>query len=105
MLKFVHEFEEDPPSSDLTVEISPPQGAIVGVRVDGKAVLIYANARGFTHLAKLFAELGMRDLEDEYHFHVGPNFEEKGYDHDKEVTVMRLSRVLSDNEKLFRSAN
>jgi len=105
MLKFIHEFEEDPALSDLSVEISPPEGAIVGVRVDGNAVLLYANALGFTHLAKLFAELGVRDLEDEYHFHVGPNFEESDYDHDRELTVMRFDSKRPDDEKQVRGAN
>ncbi|HEY2034151.1 MAG TPA: hypothetical protein VGH02_10745 [Rhizomicrobium sp.] len=105
MLKFIHEFEEDPALGDLSVEISPPEGAIIGIRVDGNAVPLYANSSGFTHLAKVFAELGVRDLEEEFHFHVGPNFEASGYDHGKELTVMRLSRVLPDNEKQVGGAN
>ena len=105
MLKFIHEFEEDPALSDLSVEVTPPNGAVVGVRVDGNAVLLYANSSGFMHLAKIFAELGVRNLEDEYHFHVGPNFEASDYDHGKELTVMRLDRALPDKEKQVGGAN
>jgi len=101
MLKFVHEFEEDPQWGDLSVGLAPPEGAIVGVRVDGKAVLLYANSAGFLHLARIFAELGTRDLEEEYHFHAGPDFEEMGGGPNEiELTVMKLNRQLPRDEKL-----
>ena len=100
MLKFEHVFEDDPPLSDLTVSIAPPKDAIVGVRVDQKAVLLYANAEGFLHLAKIFAEIGTRDLEEEYHIHVGPDFEDGGCGPDEiELSIMRLSRRLPREEK------
>ncbi len=105
MLKFIHEFEEDPPLSDLSVNIGLPEGAIAGVRVDGKAVLLYANAAGFLHLARIFSELGTRDLEEEYHFHVGPDFEDGGGGPDElEFTIMRLNRRLPRDEKLHRGS-
>jgi hypothetical protein len=101
MLKFVHEFEEYPPLSTRTQDISLPEGAIVGVRVDEKAVLLYANSTGFLHLARLFAEIGTRDLEDEFHFHVGPDFENMGGGPGEvELTVMRLNRRLPGDEKM-----
>ena len=100
MLKFEHTFEQDPALSDLTVDQNMPDGAIAGVRVDGKAVLLYANAAGFIHLARLFAELGVRDLVDEYHIHFGPDFEDGGCGGDEvELTVMRVSHSLPRNAK------
>ncbi|MGA9797339.1 MAG: hypothetical protein WBQ17_17575 [Rhizomicrobium sp.] len=102
MLKFIHEFEEDPPLSDLTVDLNLPAGALAGVRLDGHAVLLYANSAGFTHLAKIFAEIGARDLEEEYHFHVGPDFESGGEQSEFELTVMKLSRRLPLDEKRVR---
>ena len=105
MLKFVHEFEEDPPLSDLTVDQNMPKGAFAGVRADGNAVLLYANAAGFTHLPRLFAELGTRDLVDEYHMHFGANFEDGGSEPDQlEFTVMRLTHPLPCDAKILKGA-
>jgi hypothetical protein len=103
MLKFVHEFEDDPPLGDLTVDLELPEGAIAGVRVDGNAVLLYANASGFLHLARIFAEIGTRDLEEQYHFHVGADFEHsRSADDGIELTVMKLSHRLPRDEKRVR---
>jgi hypothetical protein len=75
MLKFVHEFEEDPPYSDLSVDTdaSPAQFIQVSVRPDQK-VWISANREGWLHLARICSELGTRELEEGYHFHKGFNF-------------------------------
>ena len=75
MLKFEHEFEEDPPYSDLSVDTdaSPAQFIQVSVRADEK-VWISANREGWLHLARICAELGTRDLEEGYHLHKGFNF-------------------------------
>ena len=105
MLKFTHEFEEDPPLSDLTVSLDMPSDAIAGVRVDGNAVLLYANAVGFLHLARIFAELGTRDVVEEYHVHFGPDFENGGSGSDEiELTVMRLNHRLPRGEKRIGAA-
>jgi hypothetical protein len=101
MMKFTHEFEEDPPMGILSVDLELPADAIAGVRVDGNAVLLYANARGFDHLARVFAELGTRPLEEEFHFHCGPNFEHYNYDRNGiELTVMRLNKTLPIDVKM-----
>ena len=100
MLRFVHEFEDGSPLAELSVSQELPEGAIAGIRVDQKAVLLYANSEGFLHLARIFAELGTRNLEERYHLHFGPDFEVNGAGPDEvELTIMHSERRLPLDEK------
>lgn len=56
----------------LNVELEPPNGADIQFECheNGKKIWITANQKGWLHLAKVFAELGLReDLDEEYHVH------------------------------------
>jgi hypothetical protein len=69
MLKFEHVFEEDSRYGDLTVDIEAPPGAKIEFSISDNGIWLSANNEGFLHLARIFAELGTRNLEEGYHFH------------------------------------
>ena len=57
-------FEFDaPPSAQIRMSIDPDEG-----------FWLTANSDGFLHLARVFAEMGLRKLEDGHHFHQGVDF-------------------------------
>jgi hypothetical protein len=72
MLRFEHCFEEDPRYGDLTVDIvETPPGVAIEFTTGDDGIWLLANAEGFLHLARIFAELGTRtDLGEGYHFHM-----------------------------------
>lgn len=75
MLEFKHTFEEDPKHGDLTVEKDANPSEQIKLNVeDGKTVWLAANKAGWLHLARICAELGTRDLEPGYHFHMDFSF-------------------------------
>jgi hypothetical protein len=79
MLEFKHAFAEDPPHSDLSVEITAENDEKIAVNIEnGKNIWLSANKAGWLHLARICAELGTRELEPGYHFHL--TFEFKSSD-------------------------
>jgi hypothetical protein len=70
MLRFEHTFEKDPRWGDLSVDIlDNPPGAKIEFSSGDEGIWLAANAQGFLYLARIFAELGTRELEEGYHFH------------------------------------
>ena len=57
MLKFEHQFEEDPRWGDLSIATETPVGAKIEFSTGAEGIWLAANAEGFLHLARLFAEL------------------------------------------------
>ena len=67
---FVYEFEDDPPLSDLAIDLDPPPGASIKFNLDGKDIWLSANREGWLHLARICAEMGMQSQSKPgYHFH------------------------------------
>jgi hypothetical protein len=70
MLQFIHTFEKEPRSGDLSVDtLDNPEGAKIEFSNGDDGIWLAANAEGFLYLARIFAELGTRKLEEGYHFH------------------------------------
>ena len=70
MLKFAHEFEEVPQYGDLSDDLyEAPLGAKIEFSNADNGIWLSANSEGFLYLARMFAELGSRDLKEGYHFH------------------------------------
>ncbi len=75
MLEFRHAFAEDPPCGDLSVETSVSKDEKIAVNIEnGKDIWLSANKAGWLHLARICAELGTRELEPGYHFHLTFDF-------------------------------
>ena len=69
-LRFVHEFEDDPPLGDFEVELDPPEGSHIQFQLDGRDIWLSANREGWLHLARICAEMGLHtESRPGYHFH------------------------------------
>jgi hypothetical protein len=87
MLKFEHQFVEEPRYGQISDELfeTPPEAKIqFSIREDG--IWLWANSQGFLHLARVFAEFGMRDFEEGFHIHY-PEWFEKSAGSKQEMTV------------------
>jgi len=68
-VKFEYEFENDPQYGILSVEHYVEGDERVKISSSDNNVWISANSKGWLKLAKICIEMGMRDLEDGFHFH------------------------------------
>ena len=93
--RFIHEFENDPPLSDLEVDLDPPAGARIQFELEGDNIWLSANRAGWLHLARICAEMGMHtEFEPGYHFH-------RAYDwHETTDRDRGVSFELADDEDL-----
>lgn len=57
----------------FNTDAAPPARVRMKIDSDGNFWLS-ANRDGFLHLARVFAELGLRDFQAEYHFHKDESF-------------------------------
>ena len=70
-MNFNYEFEEDPSSGDFNAEKYVTEGEKIKVSIEGNSeIWISANSKGWLKLAKLCIEMGMRELNNGYHFHL-----------------------------------
>ena len=53
---------------------APPAASICMIVGEDGDFWLRANSEGYLHLARVFAEMGLRRLEDGYHFHVDSAF-------------------------------
>jgi hypothetical protein len=75
-LKFNHEFDDLSADGMLFTETDLVPPAKVKLEVDEEGGFwLTANREGFIHLARIFAELGLGNYENGYHFHLDENFE------------------------------
>ena len=75
-MNFNYEFEEDPSSGDFNAEKYVTEGEKIKVSIEGNSeIWISANSKGWLKLAKLCIEMGMRELNNGYHFHCKSDFE------------------------------
>ena len=91
MLKFEHEFEEAPKFGEISDELyETPSGVRIEFSNADNGIWLAANPEGFLHLARIFAELGMRELPNGYHFHRSWLKPAKASDSKMEVSVELL---------------
>jgi hypothetical protein len=68
--RFEHVFDEDEDWTDFSFPLDLPQGASVRFNVGEDGIWLSANRAGWLHLARVCAEMGLRDgFEPGYHFH------------------------------------
>ena len=98
MLKFEHVFEEEPDYVGLSPELfETPVDAKIEFSVGDDGIWLSANSQGFLHLARIFAELGVRDFgEKGTHFHQ-PSWLKKPHGPTQEVSVELYNGDWNDN--------
>ena len=75
-LKFTHEFDDMSADGMLSIETDALPPAKIKLEVDAEGGFwLTANRDGFLHLARIFAELGLGNYENGFHFHTDENFE------------------------------
>ena len=73
--EFVHRFEDMSQDGVLSVDLDPPDGAVIRIdQESGGKVWVSANPQGWRHLARICAELSGGEYEPGFHFHRDPNF-------------------------------
>jgi len=55
-------------------QIHEPPAASIEMSIGDDGFWLQGTAEGFLHLARVFAEMGLRDHESGYHFHVDKHF-------------------------------
>jgi len=96
MLSFTHDFDEDPKWGDLSVDLDDPSpNARIAFSAGEDGIWVTANAQGFLHLARIFAELGTRELEDGYHFHMDARF--LGHADDETKPLVSVQRCTTES--------
>lgn len=67
---------ENPEKRHIVFDTDVPMPAKIHMKVDeGGTFWLMANREGFLHLARIFSEIGLRDLPNGYHFHKDDNFQ------------------------------
>jgi hypothetical protein len=93
MPKFTHEFTDGSPEGTLSIDLSPQRDARIQAGSNEKGeVWIDANPKGWLHIARIAAELGMSNYEPGYHFHRDLTF---GDSHDEGQPTLSFG-VLED---------
>jgi len=72
---FQHLIQESDEQFSLEFDHDAPANAYVRMEIDKEGDFwLSANQEGYLHLARVFAEMGTRPLEDGYHFHQNSSF-------------------------------
>jgi hypothetical protein len=91
-MKFEVEFTETRTGDLDTYFERLPEDVIAKFAVDQNGgVWLSANRKGFLLLAKLFAEVGLRDLGDGWHSHYGLDLSKPGVPNGAEFTIEKLN--------------
>ena len=92
MPKFEIDFSEEPNGDLDTYFEALPEDTIVSFTSDAaEGITISANSKGFLLLAQLFAEIGLRDLEDGWHTHYGFDMRDGGNQDGPELTITKIN--------------
>jgi len=76
---FQHLIHESDEQFSLEFDYDTPANAYVRMEIDKEGDFwLSANQEGYLHLARVFAEMGIRPLEDGYHFHMNSDFRHSG---------------------------
>ena len=69
-LEFKHQFVDQSEYGTFSFDTDPSKEKRINVQVDEKGnIWLSCNKKGWLHLAKVCAELGLADFEPGYHFH------------------------------------
>ena len=92
MPKLEFDFSEEPNGDLDTYFEELPEDIVISFSADeSEGITISANSKGFLLLAQLFAEIGLRDLEDGWHAHYGFDMRDGGNPDGPELTIAKMN--------------